>query len=214
MQLRITPEEIKTTEQHMEQPSEKEFEYIKSSLQKDLTLVLVQYESQLASIPKRLQSRKNSMIAAILTFTFMVLVDLYFEFLLNLPGGSILAGTIEMWVAVIAVFIALWKSFFWMMDSIIEYNTQNETLRFLKFKHKYKVFTLRDEERFCKQKIDECREMMVDLKNTTSSDNLDAYQNHRYIDKRGYSMEFSFFQEHQIGCFIGIVICMLVTIIP
>ncbi len=188
-----------------------QYNFLKDTLHKELLLILDQYQTQLQHLPKRIEKRRDKMIACIITFIFMFLLDTYFTFLLNSPAGEVLSMSIEMFVASVTVFVLFWKSLFWMIDSIIEYKTQCELLDFSKYKLKYNVFTLRDEERYCQQKIADYRQLITDLINTSYPEELEIFRHHKYEDKRAYASECSFFQEHQIPCFI--VICLTFVVL-
>lgn len=174
----------------------------KNSITQSLTLTLDTYKSQFGSIPTRIDKRKTEMLAAIIVFTIILVVDGFFTLLFKSPGGFILGSAWEIWAVCIFLYIALWKSGFKMVEKIFEFNIQNETLSFQKYKEKYNVYTLRDEQRYCKYKIDEIETKIFELSNMQYPTSLEPYAQYCYVEKRADTYTFDLFRNNQVLCYI------------
>lgn len=126
--MRLKEEEQLTPEQNAQE--EEAYLARKDSISESLTLTLEAYTNQFNNIPSRIDKRKTEMISAMVVFAILMAVDSFLTFLLSTPEGPILGSAWEIWAACIFLYIALWKSGFKMVEKIIEFNIQNETLSF------------------------------------------------------------------------------------
>ncbi|MBQ4058127.1 MAG: hypothetical protein IJD40_04250 [Lachnospiraceae bacterium] len=198
--MRLKEEAQLTPEQNTQE--EKAYLARKESITESLTLTLDSYVSQFNNIPSRINKRKTEMIVAIIVFTIITVIDGFLTFLLSTPEGVVLVLAWEIWAACIFLYIASWKLGFKMVEKIFEFNIQNETLSFQKYKEKYNVYTLRDEQRYCKDKINETKTKISELSNLQYPASLAVYADYSYMEKRADTYTFDWFRDNQILCYI------------
>lgn len=209
--MRLKEEAQLTPEQNTQE--EKDYLARKESITESLMLTLDLYMSQYNGIPTRINKRKTEMIVAIIVFTIITVVDSFLSFLLSTPEASVLGFAWEIWAACIFLYIASWKSGFKMVEKIFEFNIQNETLSFKKYKEKYNVYTLRDEQRYCKVKINETKTKISELSNMQYPTSLAVYADYSYVEKRADTYTFDWFHDNQVLCYIIMGVLFVVFIL-
>lgn len=186
-------------------------EFDKKELSDKLNLILQEYQDQKRGVEVKLKKLHSDMYVAILFFVIVFLVDAFFNFLLKQPGGSLLAYTWEMWVACIALFIALWKSGINMIKKIIEYHIHNETARFDRFREKAGNFTLKAEGRFCEIMEKETRKLLDELTTMSTEDSYEKYAEIQYIEKRADTQVLGMFDRYDF-LWYGLMIIVFIIL--
>lgn len=207
--MRLKEEAQLTPEQNIQE--EKAYLARKESITESLTLTLDLYMSQYNGIPSRIDKRKTEMIAAIIVFAILTAVDSFLTFLLSTPGGYLLSSAWEIWAVCIFLYIASWKSGFKMVEKIFEFNIQNETVSFQKYKEKYNVYTIRDEQRYCNNKINETKAKLSELSNLQYPASLTVYADYSYVEKRADTYTFDWFHDNQMLCYIIMGVIFVVS---
>lgn len=173
--------------------------------------VLDEYRQQFNGIDGRLNNRKSAMIVSIAVFSVVFLVDMFFCFLLSQPGSNLLAQSWEMWVACIAITVAICKTFLTMLEKIFDYGIHNETAISERYRRSHGIYTLKDEKRFCQQQIKDMEKALQQLKLLKDPDALKPYESIQYFEKRADNEVFPFFEDHEILCYavIGVITIVL-----
>ncbi len=186
-------------------------EFEKKEIRDKLNLILQEYQDQKRGVEVKLKKLHSDMYAAILFFVIVFLVDAFFSFLLKQPGSSLLAFTWEMWVACIALFIAMWKLGMNMIKKIAEYHIHNETGKFNHLKEKSGSFTLKAEGRFCEKMEKETRKLLDELFTMPAGDSYEKYAEIQYVEKRADEQVFEQYGFLWYGAMVIIFILLYVV---
>lgn len=202
----------------MEEPADKEevdlkLRYAKKELSDKLGLILEEYQDQKQGVEAKIKKMHSDMYVAIVIFLAVFLIDAFFTFLLKQPGGSLLAFTWEMWVACVAVFIAMWKSGINMLKKIAEYHIHNETGVLRNYRIKHGVFTLKDEGRYCETKAKETQKLLAEVMALTKEDSYDSYYEIQYMEKRADTRVFGVFDDYAVLWYILMAVVFLIIFV-
>lgn len=198
MKLEMQTETLEPLETEEE---ESYFEAGKKELLERFQMQLQEYEDQRKGVDQKLKKVQSDMYMAIAVFIVVFLVDFYFGWLLKLPGAFILAFTWEMWVAVAALFFALWKTGMHMIKRIAEYNIHHENKLFEGYRKKFEIFTLKEEGRFCDQQKRKVQALIKEVENLETKESLNPYYEIQYVEKRADSQVFEWFETHAVLCY-------------
>lgn len=200
-----------------EEPADSEItlaalEFEKKEFRDKLNLILQEYQDQRQGVKVKLEKLHSDMYIAILLFVFLLLVDGFFSFLLKQPGAALLAFAWEMWVACIALFIAMWKAGMNMIKKIAEYHIHNETGKFHNQK-KQENFTLKAEGRFCEKMEKETRELLDELAAMPAGASLSKFDEVQYIERRADAEVFGLFDRYGILWYVVMAAIFIVIYI-
>lgn len=161
------------------------------------------YCEQRSWAEKKIKNHKGDIYISLIILFLVSGIDFVLGVIISTPGGFILAGAWETWVAVIALFAAWWCSFFKLVDHIAIYNIHNETNHFFeKLKQKYDYFTLKDEINFCIKEIQYIEKLKNDLIITEDKEVIENCREYRYTEKRANSISGVLDNKTKVICFI------------
>ena len=121
-----------------------------------------------------------------------------------------MAGSWEIWVAVISLFIASCKSIFNLVEKIFEYNVHNETSAFIWYKNIETIFTLKDEKRFCLQQIERLENYSSEINEGCTEGDYKFYNSIEYIEKRADNNIFPYFRGNEVIIYVILVVIFLI----
>lgn len=184
-------------------------EFKKKELCDKLNLILQEYQDQKRGVEIKLKKLHSDMYVAILFFVIVFMIDAFFSFLFKQPGAALLAFTWEMWVACIALFIAMWKAGMNMLKKIAEFHIHNETARFNRLE-KPGNFTLKAEGRFCEKMERETRKLLDELSTTSIEGSYEKYAEIQYIEKRADAEVFGLFDQYEILWYVAMAVIFII----
>lgn len=177
-------EENDIEEEISEDDKKSEFEVIRKELVSRLEFVGMMYERQAESIPKRIGKRKSDMYTRIAIFIAVVLADTFITILLNAPGGAVLGFAIEVWIAVIYLFVAIIKTGYDAIIAIFTYMVHSEKKSCMNYINNHDIFTLKAEQRYCAEQEKKVRDLLYELKKADCDMSYEKYQEIEYVEKR------------------------------
>ena len=177
----------------------------KKQARERLEFIKYQYEKQLQAAKEKLQQKQSDVWISILIFFVAIVIDSGFSIMLKQPAGALLAMAWEIWVASIALFVAVFKVLVHMIKKIMDYNIHNETPMFGWWQDKYDVITLKEEQRFCAWKINEIDKMSEEV-NGMERERLLAVMEYPYTEKRADTNVFFFFEQNKVLCNIVMIV--------
>lgn len=177
-----------------------------------INFVIYQYEEQEKGTNIRLNHKRNEMYLSILIFCLISIAESFFLSLKS-EYSIFYPGVWGIWIAFIVVGIAVIKSGIWMIEKIFEFNVNNETLAFMKYKAKRGIFTLKAEQRYCREQISNLKDVIMKIETGLDEDIVNEYKNVAYIERRADHKVFSFFENHKIICNIVIIIVIMFQLV-
>lgn len=131
---------------------------------KSVTMEIDQLEYEFSSIKKRRSLLKSGFIINFFFLIIILCVDSYFTLLLTSPGGSILASSIEMWVALIVVAGFTFFMIFRVLKASFLLFINHTDVAFNTFLSNKGIHTLVDETRFCNTNLSKYRAYLNKLR--------------------------------------------------
>lgn len=204
--MRINYDSLKEEKKH----ETEEISNKRKVLEEDIDLIIYGYQTQTKSIPKRIGYLREKVYGAIVATSIVVILDLILYFYMTMPAGTLLAYTVEFWVACIFIYGILVASIYSLVGRIYDYHTNKETSAFMKFKLKHGIFTLKDEERFCFKKIKELKGVLEEIKTRTELEDIKENYQIEYIEKRADNIIMNCFDEKRIRHLVLINIVLII----
>lgn len=155
--------------------------------------VIYQYEEQEKSIKERLNSKRNGMYLSIFFFLVAFVPELFFLYLAS-EISIFDPGAFGVGIAFILVGVVFMKSIFRMIENIFEFHVNNETLAFMNYKAKKGIFTMKAEQRHCREQISNLKNAIMELEAGLYTE----YKEVKYIERRADQKAFTFFEDHKI----------------
>ncbi|MBQ4521404.1 MAG: hypothetical protein IJA10_00420 [Lachnospiraceae bacterium] len=183
-------------------------EHPKKSLLDRIHFVLCQYEEQEKYIETRLDNKGRAMYLSMILFIVAVIAEIYFYSMKSIYGPDPIGTT-----AFAAFSVVFWKCCFYMIENIFEFNVHNETLCFLKYKAQKGIFTIKSEQRYCKEQISYLKELCREIETTFHEDMIEQYKNVKYKERRAEEKVFTFFDDNKLICYIFIFITILMFLV-
>lgn len=184
-------------------------EHRKSSLLNRIHFVLCQYEDQEKYIETRLDIKGRVMYLSIILFVVAVIAEIYFFSMKSIYDGPDPIGTIIFAMSN----VMFWKCCFYMVENIFDFNVHNETLCFLKYKAKKGIFTIKSEQRYCKEQISYLEELCREIENSFHEEMIEQYKNVEYKERRAEEKVFTFFEDNKLICNIFIFITTVIFLL-
>ena len=187
-----------------------ELEHAKLDLQYKILRIRDLYTEQLKGLETRINFRKMKLQGSLTAFVTSLFISLFLRYWIGLPGVS-MVGFSWIVVAAYSFMVALTvKLFLNYMDFHIDYNIQIEKKRYIKFKRKYNIFTIIDEEKYCLGKISELDKQLVEIKKLQDINSLKKYKETDYAERRSDIYAYDKFHESHISIN---VICIIIGLI-
>ena len=163
--------------------------------------VIYQYEVQEKSIKERLNSKRNGMYLSIFLFMVAFVPEVFFLYLAS-EISIFYPGAFGVCIAFMLVGIVFIKSIFRMIENIFEFHVNNETLAFMNYKEKKGIFTMKAEQRYCREQISNLKNAIMELEAGLNT----QYKEVKYIERRADQKAFTFFEDHKIISNIVIIL--------
>ena len=93
-----------------------------------------------------------------------------------------------------------------MIEKIFKFNVNNETLAFMKYKAKRRIFTIKAEQRYYMEQISNLKNVLMEVQAGLSVEVKNSYKEVVYIERRAEYKIFTLFENNKIICNI-IAIC-------
>ena len=170
--------------------------------------VIYQYEEQEKSTKERLNSKRDGMYLSIFIFLVASVPELFFLYL-GSEFSIFYPGAFGVWIAFIIVGIVFVKSIFRMIENIFEFHVNNETSAFMSYKVKKGIFTIKAEQRYCREQISNLKNAIKELQAGLNTEVLNQYKEVKYIERRADQKAFTFFEDHKIISNIMIIIFVI-----
>lgn len=177
-----------------------------------INFVIYQYEEQEKGTNTRLNHKRNEMYLSILIFCLISIAESFFLSLKS-EYSIFYPGVWGIWIAFIVVGIAFIKSGIWMIEKIFEFNVNNETLAFMKYKAKRGIFTLKAEQRYCMEQISNLKNALIEIQAGLNAELLNQYKEVAYVERRAEYKVFTFFDENKIICNILAILFVVILIV-
>ena len=155
--------------------------------------VIYQYEVQEKSIKERLNSKRNGMYLSIFLFMVAFIPEVFFLYLAS-EISIFYPGALGVCIAFMLVGIVFIKSIFRMIENIFEFHVNNESLAFMNYKEKKGIFTMKAEQRYCREQISNLKNAIMELEAGLNT----QYKEVKYIERRADQKAFTFFEDHKI----------------
>lgn len=177
-----------------------------------INFVIYQYEEQEKGTNIKLNHKRDEMYLSILIFGLISIAEFFFLSLKS-KYSIFFPGVWGIWIAFIVVGIAFIKSGIWMIEKIFEFNVNNETLAFMKYKVKRGIFTLKAEQRYCTEQISNLKNTLIEIQAGLSAEMLNQYKEVAYVERRAEYKVFTFFDENKIIFNILAILFVVILIV-